>query len=115
VNKRVKKKWLKALRSGEYVQGRGALCQVGGDYDTFCYLGVLTDLYLLEKGEGWDARPGEGYLRFGDWYAALPPSVSEWAGLATSDPQLGAASGTAWNDRMGASFSKIADMIEEEL
>ena len=53
MDKRLKKKWLKALRSGEYIKGEGALCKVNGERDapaevTYCCLGVL---YEIVNGE----------------------------------------------------------------
>lgn len=50
MKKRVLTKWLKALRSGKYKQGRGALCQVDKKgNESFCCLGVLCDLYNKEQ------------------------------------------------------------------
>lgn len=41
---RVKELWLKALRSGEYKQGRDTLCRVGEDgVYSFCCFGVLAN------------------------------------------------------------------------
>ena len=52
MDSKTKKEWLKALRSGEYKQGDGALrkevaCHIAEEPDTeerFCCLGVLCDL-----------------------------------------------------------------------
>ena len=72
MNPRVKRKWLKALRSGEYRQGTAQLCTpphtaAGGvvnssdDYE-FCCLGVLENLYHEEMGTEFDEyRQGDGY------------------------------------------------------
>ena len=50
MKKRVLTKWLKALRSGKYKQGRGALCQIDKKgTESFCCLGVLCDLYNKEQ------------------------------------------------------------------
>jgi len=50
MKKRVLTKWLKALRSGKYKQGRGALCQIDKKgAESFCCLGVLCDLYNKEQ------------------------------------------------------------------
>lgn len=47
LRKPIKEKWLKALRSGEYKQGTGQLCEEPYDEDgqyAFCCLGVLTNI-----------------------------------------------------------------------
>jgi len=50
MKKRVLTKWLKALRSGKYKQGRGTLCQTDKKgNESFCCLGVLCDLYQKEQ------------------------------------------------------------------
>ena len=45
-------KWIKALKSGEYKKGSGAL--VSKDYTKFCCLGVWADLHgaVWEDGDG---------------------------------------------------------------
>jgi len=43
---KLKRKWLKALRSGEYRQGRGKLVSERGT--NFCCLGVLADVMGCE-------------------------------------------------------------------
>ena len=37
--------WIKALRSGDYKQGRGALVQKYGQVTQFCCLGVAMECY----------------------------------------------------------------------
>lgn len=49
MDKKLKAKWIKALRSGQYKQGTGYLCRA--DLDTpkaFCCLGVLFDIQGAE-------------------------------------------------------------------
>ena len=41
---RIKKLWVKALRSGKYKQGRNALCHAG----RYCCLGVLCDIAVKQ-------------------------------------------------------------------
>lgn len=113
----VKAKWLEALRSGEYLQGKGALNQAG----KFCCLGVLCDVAVnsgvpvsvydgLELGVQYDGISG-----------GLPASVSEWAGLHDSevrdsaDPVVSNDPLSRWNDAHDADFNAIADLIEEYL
>lgn len=40
----IKEKWVKALRSGDYRQGSGALRRQKGNDGLFCCLGVLCDI-----------------------------------------------------------------------
>jgi hypothetical protein len=91
MNKRVKAKWVKALRSGKYKKGVGQLAELitvpvedGWEADDkvvgekFCCLGVLCDLYDKEKKNkerSWNEEQGE-----------LPEEVMEWAGLDMADP-----------------------------
>ncbi len=121
MKKRIKKKWLKALRSGEYVQGDNWLCTKGKRYDNFCCLGVLTDLYLREKGEGWSS---DGVLDLGDnfgfkgdsWIERnfLPLKVMEWSGIQSNDPSVGEATVADLNDS-NMTFKNIATLIEKHL
>lgn len=43
----IKERWLKALRSGNYIQGQGCL-RKNEDPNKFCCLGVLADIMELE-------------------------------------------------------------------
>lgn len=110
---KLKRKWLKALRSGEYRQGRGQL--VTGDGKNFCCLGVLADVMGCEWQESEmdcdsslvpilpkDRRPlaprGE------DWLSAKKTGLSH-----KKQEQL-----AGMNDE-GASFKQIASFIEAAL
>jgi hypothetical protein len=70
----VKKKWVEALRSGKYKQGKGVLRD---DDSNFCCLGVLCDLHAkTTKKAGWDEA--NNYLT---GIAYLPIAVAKWAGI----------------------------------
>lgn len=90
-------KWVAALRSGEYEQGRGRLCRDG----KYCCIGVLCHLAGME----FKSR-------------SLPPfecGVNHWCGL--SDLAGSMADGRElWeiNDIDRMNFSEIADLIESE-
>lgn len=115
MNKRVKKKWLKALRSGEYEQGRFRLLKRGDDQtpDKFCCLGVLCDLHARETGDGWDSVS----YKAEDFH--LPVEVSAWAGLPSRDPEINGLNVTDLNDgeanRKPKSFKQLANLIEKHL
>ena len=109
MNADVKAKWVAALRSGEYEQGRTRLC----DLDCrMCCLGVLTDLYRKEFGGEWvPVEDGKLYLDEGVF---LPREVAVWAGLRFN-PYIGTQSASVLNDELNKSFSEIADLIEARL
>lgn len=102
----VKKKWVEALRSGQYVQGHKALRiqQRDGSY-TFCCLGVLCDIHAKETGKEWD--DGNLYM---DHEASLPRTVRDWAGLDATN-----SAGVSFYNDTGDGFSTIANRIEGQL
>ena len=55
MNRKTLNKWLKGLRSGEYVKGKNQLVTEGAgarqDYDEFCCLGVLCDVMGYEMSD----------------------------------------------------------------
>lgn len=111
----IKKRWINALRSGDYEQGTQFLKDERG---RFCCLGVLCDLY---NPEGWSSRRekfvfSEGSSENGNY---LIPEVIQWAGLDSRNPStnyrgLNLTLGEL-NDVWGLTFHQIADVIEEQL
>lgn len=112
VDAELKSRWLAALRSGEYKQGRGAL-RVG---DKYCCLGVLCNLYdsscwvESEQAKSSEQPPLYVYMldEHGD-VAFLPDTVAIAASLFKVQAEL-----TERNDN-GETFAQIADFIEENL
>ena len=103
-----RKKWLDALRSGEYRQGTTRLKTKYTDQ--FCCLGVLCDLYIKENEQNirWEDDhilvDGEDYT-----YTCYPPLVvEEWVGLKG---YLG--NSVANKNDGGMSFEEIAKVLEE--
>lgn len=114
-----KKKWVEALRSGEYKQGKDFL-RVN---DTFCCLGVLCDLVGKEQGALWDYENtinGDRLGMFDGIKEFLPMSVMEVVGLTDDSPSVPTGiedredTLATFNDR-GTSFLEIADLIEKHL
>lgn len=116
MNPEVKEKWLKALRC-EYKQEEGRLKRG----DTFCCLGVLSDLYIKEHDNcRWNSSDefvqDDGYSV--DDY--LPEPVMIWAGLECNNPKVFSPENDQettvvdLNDNC-FSFEQIADVIEEQL
>lgn len=109
MNKKVKKLWLDALRSGEYAQAGGKLRTTEG----FCCLGVLCDVHSKVTGKGkW---LGEVYCTSpSQWKLGLPTDVQRWAGLDDYSPAANGLELSALNDD-GVPFEWIAAVIEHEL
>ena len=119
MNPEVKTRWVAALRSGGYEQGKGYLSLNG----EFCCLGVLCEL-AVEAGVIGAATPSDvahSVMFYGDEDAAriLPWEVMEWSGVYRDNGkfQIDTAAGPSFtslsvlNDS-GSSFSQIADLIE---
>jgi hypothetical protein len=131
MNPVAKAEWLKALRSGEYEQAEGKLCRPAGyegkPNDTFCCLGVLTDVAIKLGAVQLDTED----CRYARTYtdpagetcdeSYLPPVVQVWAGLDSSNPSVtyktsdGEVSGDLLanlNDMASMDFPEIADLVE---
>ena len=119
------KKWLRALRSGEYKQEAGGLHSIDQEgTSTFCCLGVACDLYLNEVGDltTRNARGNdiETSVAYGEEYSYLPRQVAEWLGLWSYDgtfldPEnilLPEERSLADLNDNGTSFTDIAAVIE---
>jgi hypothetical protein len=129
--------WIKALRSGEYSQARGALRKLSDldDQPEFCCLGVACDVYLksgdapkVAKWRGLDHDYGfqfrtkvkseEGYYH--DYYVSgsLPQPVCDWLGLKTNCGEFFTnrkrSTLISENDHSKKTFNQIADIVEKE-
>lgn len=124
----IKRRWIEALTSGKYKQGRDQLKSPESEY---CCLGVLCDLYRrsTERGE-WSTSPIDGSPFFRvtrgeeiSEYDVLPPeTVLAWAGLddeaislltTANDGQT--PGGTQWVTEGRFSFVDIATLIDAYL
>lgn len=125
----VRQKWVAALRSGKYKQGKNVLCNVNPETKekSYCCLGVLCELYAethsINKVEMSDTIRGEdtfihiGYVT-SEYFAFLPLCVQEWAGLYSDagDSSDCKSSLSAMNDYEigGPTFNELADIIESD-
>jgi hypothetical protein len=111
-------KWVTALRSGEYKQGRQML---RSDADEYCCLGVACELAAAENvvPEARRVNAAEWDYEYGGDGQLLPDAVVEWLGLrdrygAIIDgfrPYGEPNALTEVNDA-GEDFDGIADLIE---
>jgi hypothetical protein len=81
MKKNIKRKWIAALVSGEYKQGRNRLKNVEGGY---CCLGVLCDLYAKEGKGRWTQPLYEFATSSESSAGSLPQEVVEWSGISGS-------------------------------
>jgi hypothetical protein len=152
MNPDVKKLWLADLRSGEFAQTNSALkVDEAPDPDDerpqpigYCCLGVLTERYRRETGNGRWEKPSEYFPPYFWWNTGevdalgqpitasegheLPEPVKKWAGLDANDPvltyslytdldgnpQQRAHTTLASENDSGKTFAQIANIIEEK-
>jgi hypothetical protein len=132
MNSEIKQWWCDALESGEYKQGEGQLyCSTN---NTFCCLGVLTDIYIKKTGLGmWDGNyfiplPEEASTLYRTWECRrefyLPLEVAKWAEIQSEfrNPELQIAvidsEGNNYNlaienDAHRLSFIEISNLIKQ--
>lgn len=117
IDPEIKAKWLAALRSGQYKQGKEYLCRVINNEPSFCCLGVLADVsgleyhnsdclhlqssyhrnYVIPENE--DATC-EDYLAIGDTSFVVPYRIQQILAEMNDDENT---------------FEEIADVIEKHL
>lgn len=102
---KVKRKWIKALLSGKYKQGKG---QLRSQKDKYCCLGVLLD--VLEP-TGWEEDGRESaWSMHGDY---LMPSYVTCEAIGVPAETLHKL--TEMNDDEGRKFKTIAKWIDKNL
>jgi hypothetical protein len=129
-NKGALRKWVAALRSGGYEQGRRRLHNLdrsdsNNEKHTYCCLGVACEVFNKENPEEAMATSvvqvaGDDY--FGVSYSGkasvLPARVARWLGVFPDlNPSIDGHSLSTWNDgdtndATPRDFEAIADMIE---
>lgn len=105
-------KWVDALRSGKYEQGKHRL-RTG---DMFCCLGVACDVFKKELKLRWLKRKyadnDQAYV-IGGRDADLPVSVQLLIGLKSTNGSFSGNTLAGENDYSGLTFPQIADLIED--
>lgn len=121
MNPEIKTRWVAALRSGKYKQGRRVLNR---DDQEFCCLGVLCELAvedgIVTKAPIYEETTTMDYRGpvdpSSDNYqntTLVPDAVQAWAGVSLN-PGVNGRPLSSMNDN-GMDFNTIADYIEEYL
>ena len=130
MKKDIAKKWIRALRSGKYKQGKGYLKQFTSKHEPrHCCLGVLCELYndtmkknhkkTLYTEERQDNSSDTIFVRFDLVDGGLPTAVRKWADIINplGDFQVSCGEYECLADLndSGKKFSTIADIIEKNV
>jgi len=109
----IKKRWVAALRSGEYRQGKIQLKKE----NKFCCLGVLCDIVKDELNLSWVTHPNMSPPTIAGEFLVLPCIVSKYVELADTSVQYqGERRFLEYlNDTENLPFDKLALLIEEQL
>lgn len=110
--KRIKDRWVKALRSGEYTQGADCLYSDNGGQKNYCCLGVLGKLCGLSDTVI-DDKPLPVNLLSSDMKAYPPLLRQESTDEKGKDTIVGKLA--SMNDSGKWSFKRIASYIEKYL
>lgn len=121
----IKTLWVNALRSGQYKQISGTLCEVVNGDACYCALGVLCDIHrVYHRNNGsevifdWNGNRHNWRRTYLGADASLPETVRHWAGLLCDDPSVRWEEGTSsivdLNDDRKFCFNTIADLIEAD-
>lgn len=106
MDKKLKKEWLKALRSGKYRQAREMLRTTWNKHNSYCCLGVLA---RVAGAKFYDGVPTLDGMSIGD--GDVEYLDDGFAGLSrTTQEKL-----VKMNDEDGVNFNQIADWIEKNL
>lgn len=116
MNQDVKQKWVAALRSGKFVQGRSKLKHTTDHGSLHCCLGVLCEIHdqvhsCGQSFEGMEGFPPEHVMN----WAELPDPANLRFTFVRDDGQKFQESLIYLNDVRMYNFKQIADLIETQL
>ncbi len=109
-----RKKWVAALRSGEYKQGKGCLENANGE---FCCIGVLAKLAGVDRTVSTGKNALNQSIIYDGQIGSASDKVKEWIGLVNEVGMY--AQDDGWEDLArlndnGHTFEDIAAIIESE-
>lgn len=123
----IEKRWVEALESGKYKQGKDSLKIQNKDGSfSYCCLGVLCELAVEDGIIKPSSIPEDSFVwTYEDRSGVLPMKVMEWAGLDSCNPVVEDANHvgnlsedlnlSCYNDGLNYSFKQIAKLIRDSL
>ena len=117
MDKEKKKRWVEALRSGGYRQGKSRLCKD----DSYCCLGVACDLFVDDYWVESGLKAGEYYIgertvtKYPFWRECMSSQMPRAKDLKAIGLTKEQAEDLASRNDAGDSFKEIADHIEKNL
>jgi len=108
MDKELKKKWVDALRSGKYEQGRGYLCNEG----LYCCVGVLAEIKGIPKHK---AEASDSLYLYQGQKNMLPAITLYELGLTDDKVHVLVDMNDGGHNHNGKSFIEIANYIERYL
>lgn len=115
MKKDIAEKWITALRSGEYEQGKYLLHNLNNN--TFCCLGILCELALQDGVDITVIDTLAGANSYDGCKFVLPLSVQNWSGMRSVDGTAKSQiylSLSGLNDA-GTTFEEVAEIIERNM
>lgn len=107
-------RWVKALESGKYKQGKGSLHRINEEKEhEFCCLGVACDLYKKLGGRLPTIKKRD-LVQYGGCDIYLPPTVKDALGLSATNGSFASPSSLADMNDNGKSFKEIAAVIRSK-
>jgi hypothetical protein len=110
------KKWVEALRSGKYKQGKAYLRKG----DKYCCLGVACELAIESGVKVLVDKIDNNTHYYNNKTKKLPREVTDWLGLKTDIGEFDRTEQYVYNNSLtnlndnGKTFNDIADIIESE-
>jgi len=125
INKELIKRWIEALRSGEYQQGRLSLRNISNQ---FCCLGVLCDIAKDELGLDWVLKEDGNRYEIDNRHTNIPLKIADLIGIDIGYIQIPVDISKLYpgyrnikrvtlvelNDFYRLSFNQIADILEQQ-
>jgi hypothetical protein len=110
MDKNIKKKWTKALKSDKYIQGKCSLRATDEDITQHCCLGVLCEVLMEEGYKIKKVKDGYSYNKKKTMTDDLSPTLLDKLDLSEDQQQKL----IELNDDYNRSFKQIAKFIKSK-